>query len=100
MDRGMTCAARLKLNKPITSATTLARMTRVRIYTAPNLQEWPSWGRLVHPAQDRELFMAVINKTRRGSPQFGRASVRVTHFCRQIHFARIDCSPNLTMRKN
>lgn len=31
--------------------------------------------------------MAAMNKTHRGSPQFCRASVRVTHLCRQIHFS-------------
>jgi hypothetical protein len=31
--------------------------------------------------------MAAQNKTRRHSPQFGRASVRVTHFGRQIRFS-------------
>jgi hypothetical protein len=37
--------------------------------------------------------MAAINKTRRGSPQFCRASVRVTHFrrlCRRVHFS-VNC---------
>jgi hypothetical protein len=31
--------------------------------------------------------MAAIMQTRRESPQFGRASVRVTHFRQQIHFS-------------
>jgi hypothetical protein len=37
----MTCAARLKLNNPITSATTLARMTRLRIYRPKPLEGGP-----------------------------------------------------------
>ena len=31
--------------------------------------------------------MVAMNKTHRGSPQFCRASVRVTDFFRQIHFS-------------
>jgi hypothetical protein len=31
--------------------------------------------------------MAARTKTGRELPQFGRASVRVTHFGRQIHFS-------------
>jgi hypothetical protein len=31
--------------------------------------------------------MATINKTCRESPQFGRASVRATLFCRWLHFS-------------
>jgi hypothetical protein len=37
----MTCAARLKLNKPITSATALARMTRLRIYRPKPAESGP-----------------------------------------------------------
>ncbi|MFZ0150850.1 MAG: hypothetical protein WAM72_21415 [Xanthobacteraceae bacterium] len=44
--------------------------------------------------------MAAIIQTRRESPRFGRASVRVTHFCQQIHFSENWFSANLAMRKN
>src|SRR5579859_2708727 len=86
MERGMTCAARLKLNKPITSATALARMTRLRIYRPKPAESGPRGTGSPHPAHDQELFMAAINKTRRELPQFSRASVRATHFGQQIHF--------------
>src|SRR6516165_8683851 len=42
MERGMTCAARLKLNNPIASATTLAKMTRLRIYRPKPLKDGPA----------------------------------------------------------
>jgi hypothetical protein len=43
--------------------------------------------------------MATINKARRESPQFGRASVRVTQFCRWVHFSANCFSADLAMKK-
>ncbi|HET8920601.1 MAG TPA: hypothetical protein VFN27_13080 [Xanthobacteraceae bacterium] len=44
--------------------------------------------------------MAAIMQTRRESPQFRRASVRVTHFCQQIHFSEKLGFGELATRKN
>jgi hypothetical protein len=58
----------------------------------------PSRPLVTHPAQHRGLFMAAINETRRESPQFRRASVRVTHFDGFI-FQQIVFSANLAAKK-
>jgi hypothetical protein len=76
----MTCAARLKLNSPSTSAKTPAKTTRLRIYRPKPANAALAGARRSHPAQDQELFMAARTKTGRELPQFGRASVRVTHY--------------------
>jgi hypothetical protein len=61
----------------------------------------PSRGRLsAHRAQHRGLFVAAINKTHRESPQFRRASVRVTHFVGGFIFQQIVFSAKFGNEKN